>query len=89
MQTFLVAAPSSFLRTHQVFEEDLYLFSFVAESASHPLPHLHGGADDPAPHDGAEILHHHPAVDFSHQQLRDKHTKRRVVPSRSNLQVAL
>jgi len=57
------------LHTDQVSEEDSDLPAFVSEPAGHPLPHLHGGADDPPPHDGAEVLHHHPTVHLRHQQL--------------------
>lgn len=60
--------------TNQVFEENFDLFAFVSEAASHPLPHLHGGADDSSSHDRAEVLHHHPPVDFCHQQLQGRDT---------------
>lgn len=61
------------LLTDQVFEEDFDLFAFVPEPAGHPPPHLHRRADDPASHDGPEVLHHHPPVDLRHQQLGGGH----------------
>lgn len=68
-ESVLRGAPETDNLTDQIFEEDFDLSAFVSEPAGHPLPHLQGGADDSASHDGAKVLHHHPPVHLRHQQL--------------------
>lgn len=58
--------------THQIFEEHFDLLALVAQSSSHPLPHSEGRADDPPPHEGAQVFHQNPSMHLSHQDLGEQ-----------------